>query len=288
MKLKYIFFTLLTIMIYYPILRLGHGIVEFQDNVMVNQFMAHKGLHEIYVHIYSGFLLFLVSVISVILLYDHFKDSKYTWKPVMAGILSTGLIGLGEGAEHLFATFGHEVFHYTHMIGSPVAMYFLYIGTKEYSMQFKEGGKPMATRSIIAIMSSVFIVSVVLASFAREEWDPYIERPFILIIAIPLILLSVLTIKEAYDQFEMQKMVMHNLSLLALSVMLLNIVILLGRDADIARNAYIYLVAQVLQVIFLIVTATFIMVFTISMYIIMKQDDKKYRLPDFGKSHANS
>ncbi|MDF1531591.1 MAG: hypothetical protein SCH39_04610 [Methanosarcinales archaeon] len=288
MKLKYIFFTLLTIMIYYPILRLGHGIVEFQDNVMVNQFMAHKGLHEIYVHIYSGFLLFLVSVISVILLYDHFKDSKYTWKPVMAGILSTGLIGLGEGAEHLFATFGHEVFHYTHMIGSPVAMYFLYIGTKEYSMQFKEGGKPMATRSIIAIMSSVFIVSVILASFAREEWDPYIERPFILIIAIPLILLSVLTIKEAYNQFEMQKMVMHNLSLLALSVMLLNIVILLGRDADIARNAYIYLVAQVLQVIFLIVTATFIMVFTISMYIIMKQDDKKYRLPDFGKSHANS
>ncbi|MBW6517958.1 MAG: hypothetical protein K0A89_05600 [ANME-2 cluster archaeon] len=288
MKLKYIFFTLLTIMIYYPILRLGHGIVEFQDNVMVNQFMAHKGLHEIYVHIYSGFLLFLVSVISVILLYDHFKDSKYTWKPVMAGILSTGLIGLGEGAEHLFATFGHEVFHYTHMLGSPVAMYFLYIGTKEYSMQFKEGGKPMATRSIMAIMSSVFIVSVVLASFAREEWDPYIERPFIYIIAVPLILLSVLTIKEAYDQFEMQKIVMHNLSLLAISVMVLNIVILLGRDADIARNAYIYLVAQILQVLFLIVTATFIMVFTISMYIIMKQDDKKYRLPDFGKSHANS
>ncbi|MCL7412902.1 MAG: hypothetical protein M8353_04695 [ANME-2 cluster archaeon] len=287
MRLRYIFFILLSIMIYYPILRLGHGIVEFQDSVMVNQFMAHKGLHEIYVHIYSGFLLFVVSVISVVILYDSFKDSKYTWKPVMAGILSTGLIGLGEGAEHLFATFGHEVFHYTHMLGSPVAMYFLYIGTREYSMQFKEGGKPMATRSIIAIMSSVFIVSVVLASFARVEWDSDIERPFIYLIAVPLIVLSLLTIKEAYDQFEMQKIVMHNISLLAISVMLLNIVILLGRDADIVHNAYVYLVAQVLQVILLIVTATFIMVFTISMYIIMKQDEKKYRLPDFGKSSAN-
>lgn len=286
MKLKYVFFTLLSIMIYLPIFRLGHGIVEFEGNIIINQFMAHKGLQEIYVHIYSGFLLFVVSVISVVILYDYFKDSKYTWKPVMAGILSTGLIGLGEGAEHLFAMFGHEVFHYTHMLGSPVAMYFLYIGTKEYSMQFKEGGKPMATRSIIAIMLSVFIVSVVLASFARVEWDPDIERPFIFIIAVPMIVLSLLTIKEAYDQFEMQKIVMHNLSLLAISVMLLNIVILLGRDADIVRNAYVFLVAQVLQVIFLIVTATFIMVFTISMYIIMKQDEKKYRLPDFSKPGA--
>lgn len=287
MKKKHIFLALLPIIFCYPILRLGYGIVEFQDNIIANQFMAHKGLQEIYVHIYSGFLLFVASVISVAILYDYFKDSKYTWKPIMAGILSTGLIGLGEGAEHLFATFGHEVFHYTHMIGSPVAMYFLYVGTKEYSMQFKEGGKRMAGRTILVIMSSVFIISVVLASFARTQWDPAIERPFIYVIAIPLLALSFLTLKEAYSQFEMQKMLMHNLSLLAISVMFLNIVILLGRDADIVGNAYVYMVTHVFQVILLIVTATFIMVFTISMYIMLDRDEKIYRLPDSGNANTN-
>lgn len=274
MKIKYVIFVLLALLLYYPVLRIGYGTLEFHDGIIINQFIAHKGLQEIYLHIYAGFFLFVISVVSVTNLYDYFKDSKYTWRPIMAGILCTGLIGLGEGAEHLFATYGHEVFHYTHMIGSPIAMYFFYTGAKEYSMQFKEGGKPIGIKRILILMFSVFIISVTLASFASENWDPVIERPFILVIAIPLVILSLLTIKIAYEQIEMQKMLMHYLSLLAISVMLLNIVMLLGREFDISGNAYMYVVTHSFKDVLLIVNATFIFVFTISMQIMMQKDSE--------------
>jgi|GEM_PF-1425573 len=284
MKLKYLLFAVISILLYYPLLRLGfYEKVVFEDGILQNQFMAHKGLQEIYMHIYSGFILFVVCVISVVVLYEYFKDSKYTWKPVLAGILSTGLIGLGEGAEHLFATFGHEVFHYTHMIGSPIAIYFLYVGAKEYSMQFREGGKPMGTRAILILMFSVFVISLILASVSRAHWDPAIERPFIYVIAIPLVILSFLTLKEAFEQIEKQKMLMHYISLIAISVMLLNIVILLGRDADIVNNAYIYIVTFGFQNILLIVNATFILAFTISMRIMMTRDEGSTSLSSFGR-----
>lgn len=272
MKTRIALFALLALILYYPLLIVGHGTIDFHDGVITNQFMAHMGLQEIYLHIYSGFILFIISVISVVVLYDYFKDSKYTWKPVMAGILSTGLIGLGEGAEHLFATFGHEVFHYTHMLGAPVAMYFLYVGAREYTMQYREGGRPIGFKTTIGLMFLVFIVSVVIASFARVEWDPVIERPFIYIIATPVVVLSFLTLKEANEQYEMQKVLRYYLSLLAISVMLLSIVIMLGRDADIIGSAYLYMVAHSFQAILLVVNATFIMSFTISMHIMMNMD----------------
>ena len=205
MKLKYLLFAVISILLYYPLLRPGfYEKVVFEDGILQNQFMAHKGLQEIYMHIYSGFILFVVCVISVVVLYEYFKDSKYTWKPVLAGILSTGLIGLGEGAEHLF-------------------------------------------------------------------------------FAIPLVILSFLTLKEAFEQIEKQKMLMHYISLIAISVMLLNIVILLGRDADIVNNAYIYILTFGFQNILLIVNATFIIAFTISMRIMMTKDEGSTSMSSFGR-----
>lgn len=264
------------LLVMYSILSLGYKEVTFDENrLLINQYggqyIGHHGMHELYPHLYAATVLFIVSIASIIVLYEKFKGSKYTWNPVMVGVFFTGLIGWGEGFEHLFNVFGHEFFHYTHMIGGLLAIYFLYIGTKEYSMQFREGGKPISEIKIFGIIITSFIIILALASQSKTEWDVVIEQPFIYLTAVPTLILAGLTLKEAYEQRKIHMMLMGYLSMLAISVTLLELFILFGRIADIINNAYLYIVMHAFQDFMLSATSMLIISFTVTMNFMIKK-----------------
>lgn len=255
--------------------------VEYQQVVfnsdkteLLNQFrgnygqLGHFRLHELYPHMYAGMLLFIASIISVKVLYFRFGKSRFTWRPVIAGIFITGLIGLGETLEHLFDVLGHEFFHYVHLLAGLLAMFFLYMGTQEYRMQYKKGGKPINRRSIIGLIVILPLLAFTIALNSSKAWDTRVELPFVYLTVAPTVVLAGMTLLESYKQKEENKILMGFLAILAGTVTGLTVIILLGRIGDIGNYAFLYVLGQSLQAIALSATAMLILVFTFTMWAI--------------------
>lgn len=243
-----------------------------QDNTQLeNQYKGqqgfdHLGLDELYAHMYAAAFLFIAGTISSILLFERFGKSRFTWRPVIAGIFVTGMLGLGEIVEHFFHILGHEFFHYTHMLGGILAMYFLYIGTQEYPMQYRQGGKPIKKKVITGLILIVPLLSFTIALNSGDAWDERVEMPFLYLTAVPTIFLAGMTFIESYRQKEAHKVLMGFLAILALTVTTLVLVILAGRVGDLANHAFLYVIGQSLQVVFLSATAMLISIFTFTMW----------------------
>lgn len=261
------------------ILALTYGVdyqqVSFNpDNTaLVDQFVGreghgHYGLDELYATTYAGILLFIACIMSVKILYRRFGKSRFTWKPVIAGIFITGLMGLGEAVEHKLDTLGHEFFHYILLIGGLLAMYFLYIGTQEYRMQYKQGGKPMTPKSIAGLIIILPMFALALALNTIEPYDARVELPFIYLTAVPTLFLAAMTILESYRQKDENKVLMGFLATLAGTVTGLAVIILLARIGDISNNAFLFVFGQSMQVIYMSDTAMLILVFTFTMWAI--------------------
>lgn len=275
MTIKDILITLFAaiIIIYIFVFAVNYQEVAFNSDKteLINQYRGqyghdHYGLDELYPHMYAGILLFISSVLSSKILYSRFGKSRFTWRPVMAGIFVTGLIGLGESMEHLFDTLWHEFFHYIHMIGGLLAMYFLYIGTQEYRMQYKHGGKPISSRVIVGMIVILPLLSMVIALNASKAWDARLELPFIYLTTLPTMFLAGMTMWESYRQKEEYKVLMGFLAILAGTVTGLTIIILAGRIGDITDNAFLYVLGQSLQLVYLSASAMLILVFTFTMW----------------------
>lgn len=262
------------ILIYFLVFFVGYQQISFNSDgtALENQYNGkgpengHYGLHELYATVYAGILLFLASIISTIILYRRFGKSRFTWRPVIGGIFVAGIMGLGEAVEHNFDTLWHEFFHYLVMLGGLVAMFLLYIGTQEYRMQYRQGGKPASMSVILGMIIILPLVAFAVALNAVEPYDARVELPFIYLTAAPTLFLSGLTMLESYRQKEENKVLMGFLAMLAGTVTGLTVIALLARIGDIGNHAFIFALGQSLQVVYMSATAMLILVFTFTMW----------------------
>lgn len=236
------------------------------ENQFKGQKNGHYGLDELYATIYAGMILFIACTLSAKILYKRFGKSRFTWRPVIAGIFSTGLIGLGESVEHNLSTLGHEFFHYLLMLSGLLAMYFLYIGTQEYRMQFKVGGNPIKSKIIVGLLIILPLVAFAIALNSLEPYDSRIEMPFVYITATPTLFLAALTLRESYKQKDENRTLMGFLAILAGTVSGLTVINMMGRLGDIENHAFLFVLGQSLQVIYMSATAMLVFVFTFMMW----------------------
>lgn len=199
----------------------------------------------------------------------------------MAGIFVTGMIGLSDGIDHLFAVYvssgfialvGHNFFDFMHEFGGPIAIFFFYRGTKEYSMQFKEGGSPMSKTVIIALLSILPLMALLATISSINILEVDIASTTGFIVTIATVVLAGLTIRESYRQWQIQSFLMGYISLLAVSVSLLFVTILVSMNSYVMGNAYLYALSYSLKDIFHVVTAALIVLFTISMHIMLSDN----------------
>ena len=189
----------------------------------------------------------------------------------MAGIFSAGLIGLGENLEHYFSAFGHDFFHYIHMIGAPLALYFFYVGITEYvGTLSEEEKKSMSIYTIVGLIGIAIVISLALATQADTPWDVKIERPFIYITTIPTVILVVMVLQKAITAYESEATLMLNVSIISVAVTLLALDILIGRQADIWANGALYIVTHAFQDILHVFNAALLIVFSLLITIVMK------------------
>ncbi|MBW6517951.1 MAG: hypothetical protein K0A89_05565 [ANME-2 cluster archaeon] len=275
--------TLFFLLVIIPVFSLNYKDIRFRDDnlVIINQLEGHHGLMEMYVHIYSSVFLFIACIISILVLYEQFKDSSFTWRPMMAGIFVTGMIGLSDGIDHLFAVYvssgfialaGHNFFHFIHEFGGPIAIFFFFRGTKEYSMQFREGGKPMSKTRIITLLSVLPLLALLATVSSIDILDVDIANTTGFIVTVATLILAGLTIRESYRQWEVQSFLMGYISLLAVSVSLLFVTILVSMNSYVLENAYLYALSYSLKDIFHVVTAALIILFTVSMHIMLSDN----------------
>ncbi len=247
------------------------------DKLLINQFIGHHGMSEMYTHMYASIFLFIVSLISVYILYRILVDeSPFTWPGITAGMVAVGLIGLGEAAEHFFPTdpFGHNFFHYMHMIAAPVALYFLYVGAKEFVEECKnsgnmggEGGvKPLSPDTTMAIFGGAIVLVVILAMISGSSWDPKIEGVFIYLTFIPTIYLAYLLIQQSRHTACKESIIMIFIPIIAISVTMLVFDIMFGRLMDIWGWAQFYVITHAAQNALHVATGTVLLLFSVCTY----------------------
>lgn len=252
-------------------------VVEFQGNALIEQFTGHYGLLEQYVHQTAGLFLFLSSLMGIAVILLRCGAYRVGWPSIMAGLFSTGLIGLGEFAEHFFevgggfrlfySPSGHDFFHYLHMIGAPVALFFLYIGIKEYIVSGTREAEFMQVKKILMILAASFLLAGILAAQAEAPWDEKIEGSFIIITILPTIVIALTLLnvtKKAVGEYGLMMIsVSMMISAIAVSATLLSFTILIGRQADIWGLASLYIASHVAQDVLHAVTGTLILGFGI-------------------------
>lgn len=273
--------------------------VWMQFNVMKNPEYEHHATIEMSVHFYAGWLLFilsgmflfLVGSICALTLFLKFRESELLWKPLSAGMIAIGLVGLGEAADHLFEITGilypalqqfetflggqltHEFIHYIHTVSGPVAMFFFFIATREYTMQFQPEGKPIATPMVVGLLSAIPLSAFVLAILS-VWWGMYFEMAILAGLLIPSVYLVVSIVKEAYKNRTggerlMSGVLMTFLSLLSISVLFLGIDVLLWTGLLELQQANLYLVFHALQDVLHTMVGTIILTFTIMMRVVV-------------------
>ncbi len=245
------------------------------DKLLVDQFIGHHGMSEMYAHMYASIFLFIVSLISVYIIYRILVDeSPFTWPGITAGMVAVGLIGLGEAAEHFFPKdpFGHSFFHYMHMIAAPVALYSFYVGAKEFVEECKNSGKfgeeggvtPLSPDTTMAIFGGSIVLVVLLAMISGSPWDPYIEGPFIYLTLLPTLYLAYLLIQQSRQTTE--SIVMIFIPIIAISVSMLVFDIMFGRLMDMWGWAQFYVVTHAAQDALHVATGTVLLLFSVCTY----------------------
>ncbi|GBE18593.1 MAG TPA: hypothetical protein ENH13_00695 [Euryarchaeota archaeon] len=235
-----------------------------KQDMLVGQLYSHHGLNEIYGHLIVAAILFLVSVVCAALLYRLFQKTQIEWPALLYAFIYTGLIGLGEFAEHFFTdTFLNTVLHYTHLLAAPGAMVFFYLAIREYHYKCSYPDEELNTVSNEASMGvfvTIITITVLLGGLAGTPWDETLEGPVLIVILLPMIALSALLIRAAGKIDKSNLTVYFPVFGAVLSGLTLTIWI--GRFADVHQIAMLYIAAHSLQNVFHAGMATLILLFT--------------------------
>jgi hypothetical protein len=231
---------------------------------LIDQITGHHGLLEIYSHLYSGFFLFIVSLISLGVLYFYFKSSIFKYQGLLNGIFYTSLIGLGEILEHIFLgpTIG-SLFHFLHLLAAPIALVFYLLSLGETFNRTPQKSSNADTKKSIAVFFLFLSTITLLSSFSSVTWDVEIEVPFVLLTTLPTLMLVGVVLEKSKIISE------HTVALMSFRVMLLGvsflaISILAGRYGDFAGKAQVYIVFHEIQNISHVITGTALFIFVVT------------------------
>ncbi len=241
--------------------------VYFEGNLLIDQIQGHHNMLEQLVHNYAGLFLAIASVVGVLIIYKNFRGSKIGWPAIMAGMLAAGFIGLGDSVEHLLPGINplpHETLHYLHMIGGPVALFLLYAGLKEYTAT--KDIKPLTGFKLTFILLATLLIPVGLATQAHQRWDPHIEGPFLVVTAVPTVLIALLLLNKARGSFEEHSTVVLNIGFVAIATTGLTLALLAARmgDTELLDSAVLYVNGHALADLMHAATATTLLTFGIS------------------------
>lgn len=231
-----------------------------EQKMLLNEYQGHYGLQEIYVHYFASGFLFVASIICLIFIFKKLRAEK-SYHPIPAAIFLTGLIGFGELAEHFATTpFGHDFYHYLHLVSGSLAVFFLFIGLKKH---IENKNNPLLLVPGMIVIG--FLVSVGAASRSDIPWDMKIEVPFLLFTAIPAFAISIIILCVAYKKiFTKPSSFVLLLSLIGASTTILTLDIIAGRIFDIIGLASGYIITHAFQDVFHATTGTFILAFAFS------------------------
>ena len=241
--------------------------VYFEGNLLIDQVQGHHNMLEQLTHDYAGLFLVFASIVGVLIIYKNFRGSKIAWPSIMAGMIASGFIGLGDSVEHLLTGISplpHESLHYLHMIGGPVSVFLLYMGLREYTATTEI--KPLSGFKLTIILLATILIPVALATQAHQRWDPEIEGPFLLVTSIPTIIIALLLLIKAKGSFEEHSTVVLNISFVAFAATFLTLSLLAARmgDVELLNNAQLYVNGHALADIMHAATATTLLTFGIS------------------------
>jgi hypothetical protein len=239
--------------------------VSFDINgQLADQITGHHGLLEIYSHLYSGLFLFIVSLISLGVLYFYFRSSIFKYQSLLNGIFYTSLIGLGEILEHLTPdpTVG-SLFHYLHLLAAPIALVFYLLSLGETFDRTPQKSSKMDTKKSIAVFFLFFFIITVLSSFSDATWDVEIEVPFVLLTTLPTLVLVGVVLEKSKVISE-NTVALMSFRVMLLGVSFLTISILAGRYGDFAGRAEVYIVFHEIQNISHVITGTALFIFVVT------------------------
>ncbi len=231
---------------------------------LVDQIGGHHGLLEIYAHMYSSLFLFIVSLISLGVLYYYFRSSIFKYQGLLNGIFYTNLIGLGEVLEHIFLdpTIG-SLFHYLHLLAAPIALVFYLQSLGEiFDRTIQKSSNVDLKKSFVVFFLFLFIITA-LSSFSDATWDVEIEVPFVLLTTLPTLVLVGIVLEKSKIISE-NTVALMSLRVMLLGVSFLAISILAGRYGDFAGKAQVYIVFHEIQNRSHVITGTALFIFVVT------------------------
>jgi hypothetical protein len=240
-----------------------------ESGVILGQLTGHYNLSEIYAHLYASFFLFFSSLLAIAIVHNSLKKSKYSWPALLGGLFYVGLIGLGEGLEHIpsLDPYIQAMAHYLHLFSAPIAVFTLYLGMVE-TVSFCRGiplkSKIISTEIGLGIFAAVSMGIIIMGYLAHTPWNEQIEGPFLLAIFIPTIFFVGLVISEARHFAESREMLY--LPIISIAVSFLTLDIWLGRFADDYGFTLLYVLTHSFQDTLLAATGTVIMLFALNVW----------------------
>jgi len=247
--------------------------VYFEGNLLIDQMHGNHNMLEQIVNIYGGLILVFNVIVSILIIYKNFRGSKVAWPSIMAGMMSAGLIGLGDVLEHIIPganPLPSETMHYLQLLGGPVALFLLYTGLKEYTST-KEI-KPLSANKLLIILAATLLIPVVLATQVHQRLDPNVEGPFLIITIIPTLVIAFLLLNLARTSFEEHSSMVLYISFVGIGTTLLTLWLFITRMGDVGLldNAFLYVNGQALTDLTESAAATAILSFAINTEVIIR------------------
>lgn len=228
---------------------------------LINQIYGHHGLLEIYAHIYASLFLFLVSLVSIWVLYYFFRSSIFRFQGLLNGLFYTGLIGLGETFEHVFMSPKIGSFsHYLHLLAAPIALIFYFFSLEEIFSKKPEGKRKVDSKKSFGVFFTFLTILLLLSSFSNATWDAEIEVPLVLVTVLPTLVLVGMLLEKSKIISD-STLALISLRIMLLGVSALTISILAGRYGDFTGKAQVYIMFHQLQNISHVVTGTALLIF---------------------------
>lgn len=240
-----------------------------ETGVIMGQLLGHYNISEIYTHLYASFFLFFASLLAIAIIYHALNKSVYSWPAIMGGLLYVGLIGLGEGLEHLpfLDPYIRSMAHYLHLISAPIAVFTLYLGMQETVAICKHetfNPKIHSNEIGMGIFAVASMAVATLAYLAQMPWNERIEGPVLLLIFLPTVFFVALVLSESRHFAESTEMLY--LPIISIAVSFLALDIWIGRYANIKGLASLYLLTHSFQDILLAVTGGAVLLFSFNIW----------------------
>jgi len=240
-----------------------------EGGIVLGQLQGHYDIYEIYTHLYASFFLFFASLAAITIIYLTLKKSVYSWPAILGGLFYVGMIGLGEGLEHLpfLDPFVQSMAHYLHLFSAPIAVFTLYLGMQETVAILKEGPENAKINSVeigMGVFAATFMAVIIMAFLAQTPWNERIEGPVLLAIFIPTLVFVGLVLWESRHFAESKEMLF--LPILSIAVSFLTLDIWIGRFADVQRFAGLYILTHSFQDTLLAATGGMVLLFALQIW----------------------